>query len=451
MMKIFLYFALFFLLLSPLLAQEVNVSESIEGDVFPSKSMSLAGGLRASVFLFGQEYDYAFVFNEFQLKSEFQYQNAYFLSDIRLRSGFQFDESFTEIEVKEMYAGYRNNKFRLTAGNQIVVWGRTDGFNAVNYLAPVNYFFLSSNPDDQMLSNFMVRIRYQLNKHVDLDLVGIPKYKPSVYRYDLFKLNEYVVFGENLLPAGKIENSSIAGRLNFEISAAGFSLLYFQGYDPFHGFDLQEFDLTASIPVILNCPRPYFKRSIGADFEIPISSTILRGEFSYNHTSDYKDNMHVPNPDLTYVAAVEKDISGVTAVFQVVGKYTLDYSKQKLPDLSLYDLNNPVSFMKYAEDYAIYEMTVFNSKIFYQENEMNHALMLILAKSFMYETFNTEFTTYYNLTTEEFLIRPKLVWKTNDHLNLCVGGVYMHGPKNTLFDYSAKILSGLFVEMSVTF
>ncbi len=439
------------ILLLPLYSQENVAGDSTVSQVQNKPQLTLSGGTRLSAFFAGNTYDYPSFFSEFQLKSQFQFQNVGFHTDLRLRTGIQFDSTVNEIEVKDLNVSYQVGKLRFNAGNQIVVWGRTDGFTAVNYLTPVNYFFLSSDPDDQLMSNLMIRLRYQMNKHIDIDLVGIPLYKPSVYRYDLFKINEYVDFGETILPDREFAHASLAGRVNFEFSAAGFSLSYFQGYDPFHGFNLKQFNLSLTGIEILNNPEPYFKRSAGFDFELPAGSTMLRGEVSYNHTQDYIERMFVPNPDLSYVAAFERDIAGITAVVQYVGKYTLNFSRLMLPDLSQYDLNNPSDMMRYAEDYMIYEMTLFNRKIFHQENQADHALMLILANSFLYETLDVEFSTYYNFTTDELMLRPGLQLKTNDHLSFSLGGIYMHGPKNSLFDYSGKILSGLFAEMNVQF
>lgn len=440
---------LIFLLLSHASAQEALEMDSTEKPDPNQSKLMLSAGTRVSACISGNTYDFPSLFSEFQMNSQFRYQKAEFAADIRLRTGLQFDETFNKVEIKELYAAYQTEKIRIHAGNQIVVWGRTDGFNTVNYLAPADYFFLSSDPDDQLMSNFMVRFRYQLNKHIDVDLIGIPVYKSSIYRYDLFRISEYVTFGETQLPATKFDHASLAGRMNFEFSAAGFSVSYFQGYDPFHGFDLKQFNVSATGIEIMNTPQPYYKRSAGLDFEAAAGSALFRGEASYNHTHDYTERMYVPNPEISYIAAVERDISGITAVLQYAGKFTLDYSKLVLPDLSRYDLNNPADLMRYAEDYTIYEMTLFNRKIFHQEHQTDHALMLILAGSFFYETVNAELSTLYNLTTEELLLRPAFVWKTNDHLKICVGGVFMHGPKNSLFDYSSRILSGMCIEMNV--
>ena len=82
---------------------------------------------------------------------------------------------------------------------------------------------------------------------------------------------------------------------------------------------------------------------------------------------------------------------------------------------------------------------------------MNHAVALSINKSFGYDAWNAEFAAYYNFTSDEWLIRPKISWKINDSLSASLGGSYMTGPVSSLFDYSAPIMNGGFLELKVCF
>ncbi|MDV7401827.1 hypothetical protein RZS08_60970, partial [Arthrospira platensis SPKY1] len=105
----------------------------------------------------------------------------------------------------------------------IVLWGRTDGFNPTANINPINYFFLSSDPDDQLMSNFMLRLRYRISRFSGFDIVGIPFYQSSGYRYDLFSISPFAYFSKDEIPDRAFKNSGIAARLNFEFPVAGFS------------------------------------------------------------------------------------------------------------------------------------------------------------------------------------------------------------------------------------
>jgi hypothetical protein len=58
--------------------------------------------------------------------------------------------------------------------------------------------------------------------------------------------------------------------------------------------------------------------------------------------------MNIPNPDITYVVALEHNFWGVTTIFQYIGKYTIDYTDLQEPILS--DSTNPLSQMQYTVD-----------------------------------------------------------------------------------------------------
>jgi len=424
-------------------------SAQTESDKSTNKGLEFNGFARGSAFGGSEFYDYSSVFGEFCLQNKLSYGKTYLFADLRFRGGVNFDEQYTEFQLKEVYAGYQSDKFDLFLGNQIVAWGRTDGFNPTNNITPNDYFFLTSDMDDQNLSNFMLKIKYRFSSAIDIELIGIPVYLPSIYRFDFFDLGEGVSFGEVTLPDKSFGNGSVATRLNFEFSKIGFSVSYFRGYDPFYGFNVDSVDFSTGVPVITNTGTPYLKNTIGADFTLPFNLWILRGEAAYNLTRDYEQNMFVPNPDIAYVFGVEHDFWGVTTILQYVGKYTLDFNKLQVPVLT--DPFDPLAQLQYATEMIEYESALFNRKMFYQQEETNHAIALFLNKALAYDIWNVELGGYYNITSEEWMIRPKLTWKINDALAASLGGSYMSGPDKSIFSYSDPVLSGVFIELKASF
>lgn len=424
-------------------------AQAAKSEVDKKVGIDFSGYVRGSIYGASQNYDYNTTFGETSLKGKLFYNNAFLYTEMRLRSGLKFNETFKQFELREAYAGYSGEKFDALLGNQIISWGRTDGFNPTNNITPNDYFFLTADPDDQKLSNFMLRLKYRISTKIDLDIIMIPTYRPSVYRYDLFDLGQNVSFVDGTMPDFSFENSTFAARLNFELSKAGFSFSYFRGYDPFYGFDVVRIDWQELGPIISNSASPYLKNTIGADFAIPISTWIARGEFAYNMTSDYEAEMYIPNPDLQYVLGLEKSFDGFITILQYIGKYSLDYKDLAAP--ILLDPTNPLLQIQYATEMIYYESSLFNRKIFNQQEEMNHALLLTTSKSFAYDTWNAEISGYYNITSEEYVIRPKISWRISDALTACTGLSYMYGPEGSLFDYSSPVLSGAFLELKVNF
>ncbi len=425
--------------------------ESAQTDLDKSanKGIELNGFARGSAYGAGELFDYSSVFGEFCLQTEFNKANAYLYSDLRFRGGVNFDDHYTEFQLKELYAGYKSAGFDLFLGNQIITWGRSDGFNPTNNITPNDYFFLTSDMDDQKLSNFMLRMKYRINPVIDIELIAIPVYSPSNYRFDLFDMGEGVSFGDVNMPEISFGNASLATRLNFELPGIGFSVSWFRGYDPFYGFNVKSIDWSTGEPVITNTASPYLKNTIGFDFALPVKSWILRTEAAYNISRDYEQNMHIPNPGITCVIGVEHAFWGITTILQYIGRFTFDFTELPLPVLT--DSLDPLAQMQFTNEMIEYESALFNRKMFYQQEESNHAFALVLSKDLAYDSWNIEMGGYYNLTSEEFLIRLRLTWKINDALAASVGESFMSGPDKSVFDYSGPVLNGVFLELKTSF
>jgi hypothetical protein len=432
------------------MTQDLTENQATDGT--EKKSITLNGYARGSAYGGGEAFDYSSLFGEFCLQGKWTGSKTFLFSDIRVRGGLNLGKEYTDFQLKEAYAGYSNEKLDIFLGNQIVAWGRTDGYNPTNTITPNDYFFLTADPDDQKLSNFMLRTRYRFSPVIDLDVIAVPFYVPSVYRYDLFNLGEYgqfVKFTSPALPEKSFKNGTIAARFNVELSPIGFSVSYFRGYDPFLGFDVRQIDWSSDQLSILNAATPYMKNAFGADFAIPAGAWIFRGEMAYNYTTGYDTVIYKPAPSLYFVAGVERSIGGITAILQYVGKYVTDFTELSEPVPG--DLSEPMAIANYTGAMIRYESAQFNRKIFNQQEKTNHALALTLSRSFAYDAWNAELTGYYNFTTEEYMVRPKVTWKATDALSLSAGGCYITGPENSIFWYSGPVLNGAFLELKAAF
>jgi len=398
----------------------------------------------------GGRFDYATAFGEAAVQGKFSQGKAFLFADVRLREGAQFGQVGTTLQLKEAYAGYQSAKLDVYLGNQIIAWGRADGFNPTNCITPNDYFLLTPELDDQTLPNFLLRARYHFSPQAQLELIGIPFFQPSVYRYDLFALESDVGFAAAALPEQNWKSGAVGARLNVELPRAGFALAYFHGYDPFHGFSIREIDLSQLLqPAIVYQPSFYRKSMAGADFAVPFGGWIARGELAGSWTRGYREQMHVPNPELAYVLGLEREIGGITAIVQYIGKQTLDYQALSPPVLE--EPLTPENIFKYAHERIGYESTLINRKIFLQQEASNHALSLALSRAFAHDALRAELAGYYNFTSEEYLLRPSLKWQLSDALSTTLGAHVMGGPQGFIFDYAKEVLNGIFAELKVRF
>lgn len=416
----------------------------------PAKRLEWSGYVRGSAYGGSEQFDLSSLFGEAAVQGKFNLGKAFLFTDVRFREGLAFGEKKSALQLKEAYAGFQSRKLDLYLGNQIVTWGRTDGFNPTNCITPKDYFLLTSEPDDQNLSNFLVRAKYHFTPQLYLEGIGIPFFLPSEYRYDLFQMPGNTRFDDAVLPERSFGNGAVAARLNAEFPAVGASVSYFNGFDPFYGFNLKSVDLTdIQAPGIVYEPAFFRKQALGADFAVPVKGWIIRGEMAWKWTQGYDTLMYTPHPGLSYVLGLERNLWGITAVLQYVGQYVHDFRDLKVPLLE--NPLDPTAIAMYVQEKTAYESTLFNRKVFQQQEQSNHALFLSLSRSFAREALRAELAGYYNITSEEYLLYPRLTWKISDALSAAAGAQVMGGPEGSVFDLSGGILSGGFLELKVSF
>ena len=118
-------------------------------------------------------------------------------------------------------------------------------------VCPKDYFFLSSDFEDMQMSNFMIKTGIKPVSQINIELIAIPFFKPSVYRYDLFDMGSDVVFSDYTLPEVKFENMSYSAHLDATLPAIELSVSAFHGYDPYYGFDVKNTSLVPEISIII--------------------------------------------------------------------------------------------------------------------------------------------------------------------------------------------------------
>ena len=114
--------------------------------------------------------------------------------------------------------------------------------------------------------------------------------------------------------------------------------------------------------------------------------------------------MYIPNKDISYVVGIEHDFKGFLTIIQYIGKYTFDYNRLDKPQLT--NPLDPLALLQYASETINYESALYNRKIFHQQKQMNHALSIIISKSFFTKQLNLDLSGYYDISSKEYMIRP---------------------------------------------
>lgn len=411
--------------------------------------VSINGFVNSTVYGGSNSYDISSAYCEFGLETSYRSEKARFVSDLRFRQGIFFNEKQTQIEFKECFAEYFNDYFEFSLGNRIIKYGKATGLNPTDNLSPKNYFFLSSDIEDMQMSNFMITTKLKPAHWLNMELIVIPIFKPSIYRYELFDISESASFNNYISPDISFDNMSYSAHLSTSFSFADISLSGFHGLSNFYGFDVINIEPIPTMS-ITNSAAFYKKSSIGMDFSIPISTWILNAEGAYNHTTDYKENLYIPNPNIHYVIGIEKDISKLKFIAEYSGKYTVDFVKNNLPSFPT-DFTDTLQLLNYMNETVRYESENFNRRIFDQYYKINHLAILTIHGDFFYDALSCDLSYINNFTTSEYLIRATAKWKITDNLATTIGGQVMGGPNNSIYNLSSDIFNGVYFSFKYSF
>jgi len=482
------------------LAGEPEADESSDGAGILSAlpSLDLGGYARGGIFA-GKQFneDAAEIksgYGELSLKAKTRmdsYGDAF--GELRLRAGSDFGELTQLAELREAYVNLYGSFVDVRIGQQIMAWGRADGFNPTDVLTPRNMGTRSPNIDDRRLANLALRSNVYFGPW-RLESAWLPIYQPS--RFPPFELPGGLQMGEASYPSFDVGNGTLAQRLHIEAGPVEASVSYIRGFAPFPGLAMRSFKVELPQPppnLPPNAPPPtpeqimanlpdtppeigvgfaaYRQHVVGADFAASVGSLFgLRGEAALSWPDlDSADHEWVPLPDVQYVVGVDREIvTDVTLVVQYVGRYVIGWDdlESKLSGLSssggeetgpadmLEDLDDDerTAFIESVmagetPDLLYDEMRVKTRMIHGQSVELSHSVAAALRLSALHGTLSLDLAGMYNVSTDEWMARPTATYQVADRLDLGAGVEIYAGPEDTLNGLMGELMSAGFVEL----
>ncbi len=362
-------------------------------------------------------------------------------AEVRMREGQEFDHRISEFNLREAYIDTYAGRFDFRVGHQIVVWGRADGLNPTDNITPKDMLVRSPDEDDRRLANFLLRTTYNVYP-VKLELIWIPIFKPSRMPTEFIDFPPGIIYAGQNFPSARLENSGVALKLSLELAKLDGSLSYFNGYNPWSGLSAVVHEIPPLEPqdtLVKVFLKTYRMHVFGGDFSTTVGSCGLRGEVAYRRSQeDYKTNLHVINPDVYYVVGIDREfLGGVSFILQYLGRYVIDFEELEVP-------SHPALL-------PIYNLAFKNTILASQQFQWSHSVSSRLAASLFHETLSLELMGLVNLTSQEYMLRPKLDYSITDAFSLILGGELYRGPDDTLFHLVEKNLSGFFGELRLSF
>lgn len=410
-----------FLLLSSMSGQAQSVTDSIGNYVsvnqISENKIKFNGYLRAGIF--GGEKEMRDYYAEGALKLDVSVgKKASVFSEIRYRTNGGSKHNFN---IREAYINLNLGKFDIRAGEQIVLWGRADGFNPTNNITPQDFNVFSPEEDDRRIGNFVVKCVYNLYPfRIEVDWV--PVYKSSLFPFIGNSMGDEIGW-KTPKRSYRWNDQSVGLKIDLEKSSFDLSISYYNGLHKYPGIVFEKTNNT-----LLLSQEPYRTNVIGADFSTSLGSYGLRGEFAWLIPS--KDKTYsVPVQQVEYTLGIDRDWNNFNFILQYVGKY--------IPSLNS---SGPTS-----------SSALMNQIIFTQHERWNHSVSVRPSLNLLHETLKLELLALCQFSTEEYFLQPKLRYDIADAVTLTVGGQLFYGPENRLFGILQKTKNALFAELKVSF
>lgn len=423
-----------------------------------SRRYDISGYVRADAFMgkipdYRQGYMQA-AYGELSLQvrtKRTEYGDAY--AETRFRYGMQGGDPKHEMELREGYVNAYLGPVDLRLGQQIIVWGKADGFNPTNNLTPTNLSIRSPHEDDRRVGNFASRMFINMEP-VRLEGVWVPMYR--AVELPPFSYPRYVGEGSPTYPKPEFLRGTYAGKLHLNLASVDASISYLYGYGLLPGLTLQQLTSGDAIPTggqpEVRVSRTAYKHHvIGFDFSTTLGESFgLRGEAAYRRPLHHERLLEAPRPDVQYTLGLDTNFGALSVIAQYLGRYTFDWQKdgpQTPGDPERLWTNSIAN----AEPEVLTALAGTNQMLFQQLAQVQHLASLRLAWTGMHDSLTVSALGLVNVTTHEWAALPKLSYKLDDTILLSVGGEIYSGPPDTLFGWIDTVLSAGYTELKVFF
>ncbi len=383
-------------------------------------------------------------------------------ADLRYRYGAEFQKPVSRFDIREGYVTFYMKKWDLSAGLEILKWGRADFTNPTNKFSPVNMLSRSPDREDMNMGNLLSSLNLFISRSIRMEAVIMPFYRPSVLIIDPVPLPQYVtiktldhlVTGKNMMSYGF--------KIDFYMNNIDWSVSWFDGYDPMPGISLASFTFNSDseIPVfnIILAEQPYKIRQAGLDFETLAGPFGIRGEatFSIPELSD-KTYEFVPFPEVKWVTGIDWSSGMWRFTCEYSGKYITRYTAPETapligtePDyIELAGLLLEQAFDpgKYMKD----QVGAFNRLYNYQIQKSYHSAGLKTEAELAYGKILPSVLTMYNFVSGDLLVNPEVRLKPADGFTVTCGAEIYSGKNGSLFELVNDFMNTVYLSLRADF
>ena len=328
-----------------------------------------------------------------------------------LRAGSQFNLAADNAggRIREAYIDFELDAFSLRFGRQIVAWGRADGVNPTDKLAPRDFTLLTPDDESQRLGIDAVKIRYALNPSMSLTAVAAQFTAHTTPQGTL---------PANLVKAPEPSGTEWAVKLDRAGQGLDWSVSYFDGYERFARYRI-DFGIPQA-PVF----QGDFERSrgLGADLAWASGAWTWRAEIS--HTA--------LRPDCTQCPQYERRVSRAVLGADLDFAQTMNLNVQLLATRH-WDYQEPP-----PASGPLRALALGRSRLNAEYAALESGLTFRLSDRLLNDKLKWEIGGVFDLTGQSRLIRPRVYYALNDQAHLSAGIDFYEGDSQTYFGALTK-------------
>ena len=337
--------------------------------------------------------------------------NADLRLGLNVRAGSQFNLAADSASgrVREAYVDFERDALAVRFGRQIVAWGRADGVNPTDKLAPKDFNLLTPDDDSQRLGIDAIKIRYALNPSISLTAVAAQF---------TAHITPQGALPANLVKAPEPAGTEWAVKLDRAWQGLDWSVSYFDGYERFARYRL---DLgTPKAPVFQGDFER--SRSVGADLALASGAWTWRAEFSHAALrpgcdqcpkDERRVSRAVLGADLDFADTMNLNVQLLATRHWDYRESTQASGLQRTLELGRTRLNT---------EYAALET----------------GLTFRLSDRLLNDKLKWEIGGVFDLTGQSRLIRPRVSYALNDYARLSAGIDFYEGDAQTYFGALTK-------------
>ncbi len=383
-------------------------------------------------------------------------------ADIRFRYGVEFHEPVSSIYLQEAYVKAYGKKWDITAGQQIINWGKTDFVSPLSKLNPQNYIIRSPEKADMDMGNLIADFRIHPFEFMSFEAALVPYYRSSVLIIDPVPIPEYVRINQinSLLTEKQMFSYGI--KTDFHIHNFDASISWFEGYDPMPGMKLTDFKLDNSggipLPSLELSFNPYKTRVIGFDFETSIADFGIRGLAAWSDPIlSYKEYEYIPLPEISWVAGVDYSRGNWRFMLEYNGKFLRKYTAPSAEPVLGTEIDLSVMGQLMTDpgfdivNYIRQQVRSFNRLYNYQIKRSYHSAGLRVETDLAYGMLTPSLNAMYNLTSKDLVLIPEIKIKPSDRLSFIAGVAYYRGIEGSLYELVDDFMNNIYATIRIDF